>query len=111
MGGAKYHTRIVLDKSFTILVGLYTSRWLVFFMGDDLVRCEYATFKCLETTKIPSLNAFGSDIRGGQGDHVGVSYLLMEEMPARYGAEGRTAWISGAHEAQAGPQPTRRYYD
>jgi hypothetical protein len=87
MGGAKYHPRIVFDKRFTILVGLYTSRWLVFCMGDHLVRCEYATFKCPENTKIPSINTFGSDIQGGQGDHVGVSYLLMEEMPGRYGAK------------------------
>lgn len=68
-----------------------TESWLEH--GDALqavieyrIKSEYATLKFLERTSVPAPRAFGYGLRcGGPGaDHgVGVSFILMEELPGR----------------------------
>ncbi|KAI9842209.1 MAG: hypothetical protein M1837_007422 [Sclerophora amabilis] len=86
MGGANYHARIHFDNV-TWLVripradgnDLSIPSWLV----GHLVRSEYATLKFLETTKVPAPRAFGYGLSSDPGNAIGVSFLLMEEMPGK----------------------------
>lgn len=48
-----------------------------------LIRSEYATLKFLETTKVPAPRVFDDGIAGDKGNNIGVSYILMEQMPGK----------------------------
>lgn len=48
-----------------------------------IIRSEYATLKFLETTKVPAPRVFDYGIIGDGNNELGVSYLLIEEMPGR----------------------------
>lgn len=75
MGSANYHARI----RFQVPVSL----------ADYLIQSEYATLKFLETTKVPAPRAFGYGLCSNGTDHgIGVSFLLMEELPG-------TPWTGG----------------
>ncbi|TLS31438.1 hypothetical protein PpBr36_02395 [Pyricularia pennisetigena] len=65
-------------------------------LAGYLVRSEYATLKFLETTAVPAPRAFGFGVHGAGTDHgVGLSFLLMEELPGKSwpgdGIDGRLA--------------------
>ncbi len=101
MGGANYHARIRFDDGSTpwlmrvprvasCAVGLPES------LAAYLILSEYATLRFLETTAVPAPRAFGYGVRGDGTDHgVGVSFLLMEELPGKpwtgEGASGEDA--------------------
>ncbi|KAG5761230.1 hypothetical protein H9Q72_010658 [Fusarium xylarioides] len=101
MGSANYHARIRFhDGSPSWL--LRVPRVASFAVGlpvplaDYLILSEYATLKFLETTTVPAPQAFGYGVCGNGADHgVGVSFLLMEELPGRpwtgEGASGKEA--------------------
>lgn len=63
-------------------------------LAEYLVLSEYATLKFLETTAVPAPRVFGYGVCGEGTDHgVGVSFLLMEELPGKpWTGEG----VSGA---------------
>jgi aminoglycoside phosphotransferase (APT) family kinase protein len=101
MGGANYHPRIVFDD--------HSPSWLVrmprggawpIALEECLVRSEYATLKYLEGTKVPSPKAYGFGIRGCKDNPIGVSYLLMEEMPGQVWYEGRAAESSARRDLE-----------
>jgi len=94
MGCANYHARIRFhDGSPSWL--LRVPRIAGFAVGppgslaEHLILSEYSTLKFLETTSVPAPRAFGYGVRGSHGigtetDHgVGVSFLLMEELPGK----------------------------
>ncbi|OAQ99355.1 hypothetical protein LLEC1_01062 [Akanthomyces lecanii] len=89
MGSANYHARIRFqDGSASWL--LRVPRVASFAVGfpvslaDYLVHSEYATLKFLETTNVPAPRAFGYGVCSNGTDHgVGVSFLLVEELPGR----------------------------
>lgn len=101
MGSANYHARIRFhDGSSSWL--LRVPRVASFAVGlpvplaDYLILSEYATLKFLETTTVPAPRAFSCGVCGNGTDHgVGVSFLLMEELPGRpwtgQGASGTEA--------------------
>ena len=65
-------------------------------LAEYLILSEYATLRFLETTAVPAPRAFGYGVRGDGTDHgVGVSFLLMEELPGKpwtgEGASGEDA--------------------
>lgn len=85
MGCANYHARVRFPGN--------GSSWLIRVprvnntipqqLIDYLIRSEYATLKFLETTKVPAPRVFGHGIAGDTNNKVGVSYILMEEMPGK----------------------------
>jgi hypothetical protein len=85
MGRANYHARVRFAEN--------GSTWLIRVprinnsipqqLIDYLIRSEYATLKFLETTKVPAPRAFGYGIAGDTNNRVGISYILMEEMPGK----------------------------
>lgn len=85
MGCANYHARVRFAEN--------GSTWLIRVprinnsipqqLIDYLIRSEYATLKFLETTKVPAPRAFGYGIAGDTNNRVGISYILMEEMPGK----------------------------
>ncbi|KAL3463552.1 hypothetical protein BJX64DRAFT_298933 [Aspergillus heterothallicus] len=85
MGCANYHARVRFAEN--------GSPWLLRVprinnsiprqLIDYLIRSEYATLKFLGTTKVPAPRAFGNGIAGDTNSRVGISYILMEEMPGR----------------------------
>ncbi|KAF7553228.1 hypothetical protein G7046_g7153 [Stylonectria norvegica] len=89
MGSANYHVRIRfhdgspswllrVPRVASCAVGLPPS------LADYLITSEYATLKFLETTKVPAPRAFGCGVCSDGTDRgVGVSFLLMEELPGR----------------------------
>jgi aminoglycoside phosphotransferase (APT) family kinase protein len=100
MGGANYHAHIVFeDLSPSWLVRIPRGGWPLA-LEQYLVQSEYATLKFLQSTRIPAPRAFGYDIRGAESNDVGVSYLLMEELPGRVWCEGRSARFSAAQELE-----------
>ncbi|XWW97592.1 hypothetical protein V2A60_005576 [Cordyceps javanica] len=89
MGSANYHARIRFQDGSPSWL-LRVPRVASFAVGlpatlaDDLIRSEYATLKFLETTRVPAPRAFGYGVCSNGTDHgVGVSFLLMEELPGR----------------------------
>lgn len=101
MGSANYHARIRfhdgspswllrVPRVASFAVGLPVS------LADYLILSEYATLKFLETTTVPAPQAFGYGVCGNGTDHgVGLSFLLMQELPGRpwtgEGASGKEA--------------------
>ncbi|KAG5979932.1 hypothetical protein E4U55_004555 [Claviceps digitariae] len=89
MGNANYHARIRFhDGSLSWL--LRVPRVASFDAGlpdslaEYLILSEYSTLKFLETTAVPAPRAFGYGVRSSGSDHdVGVSFLLMEELPGK----------------------------
>ncbi|KAI0502843.1 hypothetical protein F5B22DRAFT_44568 [Xylaria bambusicola] len=89
MGCANYHARIRfhdgspswlmrVPRIASAAVGLPVS------LADYLVRSEYATLNFLETTAVPAPRAFSHGIASDGTDYgVGVSFLLIEELPGR----------------------------
>ncbi|KAI1272956.1 hypothetical protein F5Y07DRAFT_378386 [Xylaria sp. FL0933] len=89
MGNANYHARIRfhdgspswllrVPRVASFAVGLPES------LADYLIASEFATLKFLETTAVPAPKAFSYGIRSNGTDYgVGVSFLLMEELPGR----------------------------
>jgi hypothetical protein len=85
MGCANYHARVRFAEN--------GSTWLIRVprvncnipqqLINYLIRSEYATLKFLETTKVPAPRAFGYGIAGYTSNRVGISYILMEEMPGK----------------------------
>ena len=99
MGSANYHARIRFGdgspswlmrapRVASCAVGLPDS------LAEYLILSEYATLKFLETTAVPAPRVFGYGVCGDGTDHgVGVSFLLMEELPGKpWTGEG----VSGA---------------
>ncbi|KAJ3499497.1 hypothetical protein NLG97_g271 [Lecanicillium saksenae] len=98
MGCANYHARIHFQDGSPPWL-LRVPRVASFTVGfpptlaDYLIKSEYATLKFLETTKIPAPKAFGYGIcRDGTDHGVGVSFLLLEELPGEpwTGGDGST---------------------
>ncbi|KAI0112201.1 hypothetical protein GGR51DRAFT_508437 [Nemania sp. FL0031] len=91
MGCANYHARIRFhdgSPSWLIRIPRVTSCAVGFPvpLANYLIRSEYATLKFLETTAVPAPRAFGYGISGSEieKDHgVGISFLLIEELPGR----------------------------
>ncbi|KAI5865863.1 hypothetical protein GGS23DRAFT_554370 [Durotheca rogersii] len=89
MGSANYHARVRfhdgspswllrVPRVASFAVGLPDS------LAEYLILSEYATLKFLETTAVPAPRAFGYGVRGFGTDHsVGVSFLLVEELPGK----------------------------
>ncbi|KAI6383212.1 hypothetical protein MCOR25_000133 [Pyricularia grisea] len=89
MGSANYHARIRfhdgspnwlmrVPRVTSCAVGLPES------LAGYLIRSEYATLKFLETTAVPAPRAFGFGVHGVGTHHgVGLSFLLMEELPGK----------------------------
>lgn len=83
MGCANYHARVRFIHDGTV--------WLIRVprgnssipqsLVEYLIRSEYATLKFLETTKVPAPRAFDYGIASDRNNKVGVSYILMEQMP------------------------------
>ena len=89
MGSANYHARIRFDDgspSWLLRVPCVTSFavGLPALLADYLILSEYATLKFLGTTAVPAPRTFGYGICSNGTDHgVGVSFLIMEELPGR----------------------------
>lgn len=89
MGNANYHARIRFEdgsQSWLMRVPRVTSCTIGFpeELAAYLIRSEYATLKILETTAVPVPRVFAYGVRGKGTDHgVGVSFLLMEELPGK----------------------------
>ncbi|CEJ59945.1 hypothetical protein PMG11_08543 [Penicillium brasilianum] len=86
MGCANYHARIrFTDNSSVWLIRVpRMNSSIPEALVNYLIRSEYATLlKCLETTKVPAPRAFDYGIVGDNQNQVGVSYILMEEMPGK----------------------------
>lgn len=114
MGNAKDHARIRFhdgSPSWLIRIPQVASFAVVFpqSLAEYLILSEYSTLKFLETTAVPAPRAFAYGARGHGTDHnVGVSFLLMEELPGNSwygdGASGSPAnrdekakvWAGGA---------------
>ncbi|TGJ83703.1 hypothetical protein E0Z10_g5084 [Xylaria hypoxylon] len=89
MGSANYHARIRfhdgspswllrVPRVASFAVGLPVS------LADYLILSEYATLKFLETTAVPAPQVFSYGICSNGTDYgVGVSFLLIEELPGR----------------------------
>ncbi|TRX91058.1 hypothetical protein FHL15_008040 [Xylaria flabelliformis] len=89
MGSANYHARIRfhdgspswllrVPRVASFAVGLPVS------LADYLVLSEYATLKFLETTAVPAPRVFNYGVcNNGTNYGVGVSFLLIEELPGR----------------------------
>ncbi|KAJ5105455.1 hypothetical protein NUU61_002802 [Penicillium alfredii] len=86
MGCANYHAGVrFMDDASTV--------WLIRVprlngsipqpLIDYLIRSEYATLKFLETTKVPAPRVFDYGIASDKSNKVGVSYLLIEQMPGQ----------------------------
>lgn len=85
MGCANYHARIRFTDNGSV--------WLIRVprmnssipqsLVNYLIRSEYATLKFLETTKVPASRVFDCGIIGDSNNQLGVSYLLIEEMPGK----------------------------
>jgi aminoglycoside phosphotransferase (APT) family kinase protein len=97
MGCANYHARIRFhdgSRSWLLRVPRVTG----FIGGPEplaayLVVSEYATLKFLEKTTVPAPRAFGYGTCSDGNDHgVGVSFLLVEELPGK-------AWTGGGTPA------------
>lgn len=101
MGAANYHARIRFEDgspSWLIRVPRVASlaTGLTSSLVEYLVLSEYATLKFLENTSVPAPRAFGCGVSGEGTDHgVGVSFVLMEELPGKpwygQGASGSRA--------------------
>ncbi|POR35265.1 Uncharacterized protein TPAR_04531 [Tolypocladium paradoxum] len=89
MGCANYHARVRFhdgSPSWLLRVPRVASHavGLPDSLAEYLILSEYATLTFLETTAIPAPRTFGYGVRGTGTDHgVGVSFLLMEELPGR----------------------------
>lgn len=89
MGAANYHARIRFhdgSPSWLLRVPRVASFAVGFpaSLADDLILSEYATLKFLETTAVPAPRAFGYGTCSNGADYgVGVSFLLIEELPGR----------------------------
>ncbi|KAL4807723.1 hypothetical protein BDV18DRAFT_158928 [Aspergillus unguis] len=85
MGCANYHARLrFAGNGSTWLIRVprvngAISQQLI----DYLIRSEYAMLKFLETTNVPAPRAFGYGIAGDEDNKVGLSYILIEEMPGK----------------------------
>lgn len=96
IGCANYHARILFDDgscSWLLRVPRVTpvATALPSTLVDYLVLSEYSTLNFLETTKVPAPRAFGYVLSDSGKDHgVGVSFILMEELPG-------TPWNGGTH--------------
>ncbi|KAI0817059.1 hypothetical protein GGR55DRAFT_693382 [Xylaria sp. FL0064] len=103
MGNANYHARIRFDDgspSWLLRVPRVTSFavGLPESLADYLILSEYATLKFLETTTVPAPKAFSYGICSNGTDYgIGVSFLLMEELPGR-------PWTG---EGVSGGEPTK----
>lgn len=83
MGGANYHARIrFADGSVWLVRVPRVNGSIPQSLIDYLVQSEYATLKFLETTSVPAPRAFDYGVTG-EDNGVGVSYILMEEMPGK----------------------------
>ncbi|KAJ6166638.1 hypothetical protein N7470_002085 [Penicillium chermesinum] len=85
MGCANYHARIRFTNNGSVWL-LRVPRMngsIPQSLVNYLIRSEYATLKFLETTKVPAPRAFDYGILGEDENQVGVSYILMEEMPGK----------------------------
>ncbi|KAF7716743.1 Phosphotransferase enzyme family [Penicillium ucsense] len=85
MGCANYHARIRLtdDNSAWLIRVPRMNSSIPQSLVNCLIRSEYAAIKFLETTKVPAPRAFDYGILGDSNNRVGVSYLLIEEMPGK----------------------------
>ncbi|EEH06891.1 conserved hypothetical protein [Histoplasma capsulatum G186AR] len=85
MGCANYHARICFtDKGSVWLLRVPRMNGNVpQSLVNYIIRSEYATLKFLETTKVPAPRVFDYGIIGDGNNELGVSYLLIEEMPGR----------------------------
>lgn len=89
MGSANYHARIRFQDgspSWLLRVPRVTSFAVGFPdpLADYLIHSEYATLKFLETTRVPAPRAFAYGVCGNGTDYgVGVTFLLMEELPGK----------------------------
>jgi aminoglycoside phosphotransferase (APT) family kinase protein len=86
MGCANYHARIrFIDDDSVWLVRIPRTTAYNLSIPQDLVdylvRSEYATLKFLETTTVPAPRAFDYGVSSDETNKVGVSYILMEQMP------------------------------
>ncbi|KAK4039240.1 hypothetical protein C8A01DRAFT_47264 [Parachaetomium inaequale] len=88
VGTANYHARVRFsDGSPSWLIRVPRVARMAAYpdaLIDYLIVSEYATLKFLEPTAVPAPKAFGYGIRGAETDHgVGVSFILMEELPGK----------------------------
>lgn len=89
MGNANYHARIRFDdgsRSWLLRVPQVTSCTIGFpeELAACLIRSQYATLKFLETTAVPAPKVFFYGVHGdGTDKGIGVSFLLMEELPGK----------------------------
>lgn len=85
MGCGNYHARIrfIADGSVWPIRVPRMASGLPQSLIDYLIRSEYATLKFLETTKVPAPRVFDYGIAGDKGNKVGVSYILMEQIPGK----------------------------
>jgi aminoglycoside phosphotransferase (APT) family kinase protein len=68
-------------------------------MIDYLVASEYATLRFLENTSVPAPRAFGYGTRCSGTDHgIGVSFLLIEELPGKPWELGGIPAVDGEAE-------------
>lgn len=82
MGCANYHARIHFDDgSIWLLRVPRMNGSLPQSLTDYLVKSEYATLQFLGDTNVPAPRVFDYGIAGEEGNEVGVSYILMEQMP------------------------------
>lgn len=82
MGCANYHARIHFDDGSVWLLRVPRMNGsLPQSLIDYLVKSEYATLQFLGVTKVPAPRVFDYGIAGEEGNEVGVSYILMEQMP------------------------------
>ena len=84
MGCANYHARIHFDDgSIWLLRVPRMNGSLPQSLTDYLVKSEYATLQFLGDTNVPAPRVFDYGIAGEEGNEVGVSYILMEQMPGK----------------------------
>ncbi|KAJ5080941.1 hypothetical protein N7456_013651 [Penicillium angulare] len=83
MGCTNYHARIRFSNDSIWLIRVPRINGSIpQSLIDYLVRSEYATLKFLETTKVPAPRVYDFGVSNDHND-VGVSYILMEQMPGR----------------------------
>ncbi|KAJ5698401.1 hypothetical protein N7462_000406 [Penicillium macrosclerotiorum] len=82
MGCANYHARVRFENGPAWLLRVPRINGSIpQQLIDSLIRSEYATLKFLETTQVPAPRAFGYDLASDSNNRLGVSYILIEEMP------------------------------
>ncbi|KAI9716971.1 MAG: hypothetical protein M1828_007485 [Chrysothrix sp. TS-e1954] len=83
MGGMNVHLRLCFSNGTVWLARILRENFTSF--ADDLtnsiVTCEYATLKWLEKVDIPTPRVFAYGLKGDARNSIGVTYLLIEELP------------------------------